>query len=47
MIEQIRRRLTAAGRATDAEIAEHLAGLDADVDLATSPMISAGGVKGP
>jgi hypothetical protein len=45
-VEQIRGRLTAAGLATDAEIDEHLANLDAGrVDVATSPMISAWGVR--
>jgi len=45
-VEQIRGRLTAAGLATDAEIDEHLANLDAGrLDVATSPMISAWGVR--
>jgi SAM-dependent methyltransferase len=45
-VEQVRGRLTAAGLATDAEIDEHLANLDAGrVDVATSPMISAWGVR--
>ncbi|WP_433053181.1 methyltransferase domain-containing protein [Dactylosporangium sp. CS-033363] len=45
-IEQIRGRLLDAGLATRAEIDEHLANLDAgELDVATSPMISAWGIK--
>ncbi len=43
---QIRDRLVAAGLATDEEIDQHLANVDAGIlDLATSPLISAGGRK--
>ncbi|HEU4730415.1 MAG TPA: methyltransferase [Kofleriaceae bacterium] len=43
-IEHVRDRLLASGRATRAEIDEHLANLDAGtVDIVTSPMISAWG----
>jgi SAM-dependent methyltransferase len=43
---QTRDRLIAAGLATDAEIAEHLASVESGtLDLATSPMISAWGRK--
>jgi hypothetical protein len=41
---QIRDRLLAAGLATDAEIEQHLAAVDAgELDLATAPLISASG----
>jgi ubiquinone/menaquinone biosynthesis C-methylase UbiE len=44
--EQIRDQLTSAGLASDAEIAEHLSNVVAgELDLATSPMISAWGRK--
>ena len=44
-VEQIRHRLVAAGIATDADIDQHLANLDAGLlpDLATSPLVSAWG----
>ncbi|MET7421093.1 methyltransferase domain-containing protein [Dactylosporangium sp. NPDC005555] len=43
-VRQIRRHLTVAGLATDAEIDAHLANIEAGLlDLATSPMISAWG----
>jgi SAM-dependent methyltransferase len=43
-VEQVRDRLVAGGIATDDEIDRHLANLEAgDMDLATSPMISAWG----
>ncbi|MEV6928178.1 methyltransferase domain-containing protein [Dactylosporangium sp. NPDC051485] len=45
-IEQLRARLTASGRATDAEIDAHLAALDAGrLDIATAAMISAWGTR--
>ncbi|MFG2037920.1 GNAT family N-acetyltransferase [Dactylosporangium sp. NPDC048998] len=45
-VEQIRARLTAAGLATDEEIDRHLTNLDAGLlDVATSPMVSAWGVR--
>lgn len=43
-VAQIRDRLVASGRATDAEIDDHLANVGAGLlDLATSPMVSAWG----
>ncbi|MFB7505819.1 methyltransferase [Streptomyces broussonetiae] len=45
-VRQIRGRLVAAGLATDEEIDQHLANLEAgSMDLATAPMISAWGRK--
>jgi hypothetical protein len=45
-VAQIRDRLIDAGLATDQEIDEHLANVDASaLDLATSPMVSAWGRK--
>ncbi len=45
-VEQIRGRLVAAGLATDVDIDQHLANINAgDVDLATSPLVSAWGRK--
>jgi hypothetical protein len=45
-VRQIRDRLVAAGLATDEEIDQHLAHVEAgDMDLTTAPMISAWGRK--
>ena len=47
-VEQIRQPMIAAGLATAEDIDRHLANIDrGDLDLATSPMISAWGRKPP